>query len=70
MDPLHNRKISHRARSHGSLPRERSEGDRGQSEGSGGAVPQVVSSRVRADETTRAGAEGDSNTEKYERDRP
>ena len=41
--------------------------------GAGGAAGQcrgVESSRVPADETTSAGAEGDSNTEKYECDRP
>ena len=32
-------KIGHHARSHGSLPRERSEGDRGRSRRCGGAVP-------------------------------
>ena len=70
MDPLHSHKVSHRARSHGSLSREQSEKDRGRSRGSGKEVPRIVSSRVRANETTRAGVEGDSNTEKHESDRP
>ena len=61
------------ATAHAAMAASQGSDQKGTEVGAGGAAWQcrgVESSRVPADETTSAEVEGDSNTEKYECDRP